>query len=297
MGKTKRIFNNMNIRINKLCLYIFLKLNLVTSLDPSGYGINQEQLAQANSGYKAAYAKAKQMREIHFANKAASGDIGPTEEIMQETYQERYTIHVEPRTQSCFFIEDLQVDYVLSLQYTVLSTKSGNQMDISFQLKDATGKMVVFQVRKKKDGVLNHTLTTAGDYEVCFINRYSLMESKKIMWELDIVGDEQDMETNNENNIQLAVNQTLEEYTEQARIIRVGIVRIRTKVSKARSQQWWLASKTPKDTERLVSIIQMIDTWSVAYSVAIVLVGLIQTRMVRSLFNVRPPTSNMKMRT
>ena len=170
-------------------------------------------------------------------------------------------------------------------------------MDISFQLKDATGKMVVFQVRKKKDGVLNHTVTTAGDYEVCFINRYSLMESKKIMWELDIVGDEQDMETNNENNIQLEVNQTLEEYTEQARIIRVGIVRIRTKVSKARSQQWWLASKTPKDTERLVSIIQMIDTWSVAYSVAIVLVGLIQTRMVRSLFNVRPPTSNMKMRT
>ena len=77
----------MNIRINQLCLYIVLRLNLVASLDPSGYGINQEQLAQANSGYKAAYAKAKQMREIHFANKAASGDIGPTEEIMQETYQ------------------------------------------------------------------------------------------------------------------------------------------------------------------------------------------------------------------
>ena len=37
---------------------------------------------------------------------------------------------MEPRTQSCFFIEDLQVDYVLSLQYTVLSTKSGNQRDI-----------------------------------------------------------------------------------------------------------------------------------------------------------------------
>ena len=211
-------------------------------------------------------------------------------------FKERYTIHVEPRSQSCFFIEDLQVDYVLSLQYTVLSTKSGNQMDISFQLKDASGKMVVFQVRKKKDSVLNHTVTAAGDYEVCFINRYSLMESKKIMWELDIVGDEQDMEMNNEN-IQLAVNQTLEEYTEQARVIRVGIVRIRTKVSKARSQQWWLASKTPKDTERLVSIIQMIDTWSVAYSVMIIIVGLIQTRMVRGLFNIRPPTSNMKMRT
>ena len=79
----------MNLKLNPLHIYIVFHslLNFVTSLDPSGYGINQEQLAQANSGYKVAYARAKEMREMQFANKAASGNIGPTEEIMQETYQ------------------------------------------------------------------------------------------------------------------------------------------------------------------------------------------------------------------
>ena len=98
-------------------------------------------------------------------------------------------------------------------------------------------------------------------------------------------------------NIQLAANQTLEQYVEQARLLRVAIVRVRTKVSKARSQQWILSSKTPKDTERLVSIIQMIDTWSVAYSVMVVIVAVTQTVIVRRLFNIKPPQSNMKMRT
>ena len=76
-------------KLNKFYLYLTFHslLNLVTSLDPSGYGINQDQLAQANTGYKAAYARAKEMREMQFANKAASGNIGPTEEILQETYQ------------------------------------------------------------------------------------------------------------------------------------------------------------------------------------------------------------------
>ena len=202
---------------------------------------------------------------------------------------------MEPRSQSCFFIEDLQVDYVLSLHYAVISTKSGNQMDISFQMKDATGKMVIFHVRKKEEAVSNHTVTQAGDYEICFINRYSLMESKKIVWELDILGDEQVVGT--QDNEQLSLNQTLEEYGEQARLLRVGIVRIRTRVSKARSQQWWLGSKVPKDTERLLSIISMIDTWSIAYSVLVIIVGIVQTMVVRKMFNIKPPTSNMKMRT
>ena len=210
-------------------------------------------------------------------------------------FQERYTITVEPRSQACFFIEDLEVDYSLSLRYSVTSTKSGNQMDISFQLKDAAGKIVVFHVRKKENSVTNHTVTQAGDYELCFINRYSLMESKKIVWELDILGDEQQLGSSDTTD--LMVNQTMEEYAEQARVMRVGIVRIRTKVSKARSQQWWLSSKVPKDTERLVPIISMIDTWSLAYSGLIIVVGVIQTMMVRKMFNIKPPTSNMKMRT
>ena len=62
---------------------------------------------------------------------------------------------------------------------------------------------------------MNHTVTSNGDYELCFNNRYSVMESKKVMWELDVVGDEEKIETKDE--VVLAVNQTLEAYNEEAR--------------------------------------------------------------------------------
>jgi len=275
---------------------IFLTIvNHVNSLNPGSYGTGA-QGADARAGYKAAYARAREMREQQIAQKVAQGDQGVTEAILQQTYQERYTINVEPRSQSCFFIEDLQVGYGLSVHYTVLSTKNGNPLDISFQLKDSNHKMLFFQVRKKEDFVSNHTVNTAGDYEMCFNNRYSVMESKKIMWEIDIIGDEERIDTN-KDDIQLAVNQTIEEYEEQAKMMRVGIVKVRTKVSKARSQQWWLSSKTPKDTERLISINQMIDFWSIAYSIMVVIVGVLQTVVVRRLFNIKPPSTNMKMRT
>ena len=62
---------------------------------------------------------------------------------------------------------------------------------------------------------MNHTVTSNGDYELCFNNKYSAITSKKVMWELDVVGDEEKMNTNDE--IVLAVNQTLEAYNEEAR--------------------------------------------------------------------------------
>ena len=70
----------------------------------------------------------------------------------------------------------------------------------------------------------NHTVTVGGDYEMCFINRYSLLESKKVMWELDVTGEEEELETN--DSPRLSINQTLEEYTQQARELRIGIVKV-----------------------------------------------------------------------
>ena len=86
-------------------------------------------------------------------------------------------------------------------------------------------KMIVLSpLGQMEEHLTNHTVTVGGDYEMCFINRYSLMESKKIMWEVDVTGEEEDMETN--DSPQLSVNQTLEEYTQQARELRIAIVKV-----------------------------------------------------------------------
>ena len=54
--------------------------------------------------------------------------------------------------------------------------------------------------------------------------------------------------------------------------------------------------QTPKDTERLESIVSMIDTWSMAYSCLVVVVGCIQVVVLKRFFEVTPTTTKMNMR-
>ena len=57
----------------------------------------------------------------------------------------------------------------------------------------------------------------AGDYEVCFNNRHAMVDSKKLVWEFDILGDEDVVQSQEE--VVLAVNQTMEEYLFQADLV------------------------------------------------------------------------------
>ena len=52
--------------------------HLTLCLEPQSYG------SQASSGYKAAYAKAREMREMRFA---ANGENGPKEAALEQTFQ------------------------------------------------------------------------------------------------------------------------------------------------------------------------------------------------------------------
>ena len=64
------------------CVCLELSL-LVNSLEGGSYGLGPD-LSQASSSYKAAYAKARALREQQFRNKT---EEGPAEQIFQETYQ------------------------------------------------------------------------------------------------------------------------------------------------------------------------------------------------------------------
>ena len=53
----------------------------------------------------------------------------------------------------------------------------------------------------------------------------------------------------------------------------------------------------PKDTERLESIISMIDKWSMAHSTLLVVVAFVQVYFLKSFFKETPTTVKLKMRT
>ena len=51
--------------------------------------------------------------------------------------------------------------------------KSGRKLDISFKLKSPDGRIANFQGRKTEGSLLAYESKFAGDYEMCFNNRYS----------------------------------------------------------------------------------------------------------------------------
>jgi len=124
-------------------------------------------------------------------------------------FQERHKMIIHPKTESCFFLADMQAGYMINLRYLVMSSKNGQQQDITMRLRDNTKRMITYQGRKTH-GTYNHTVVGEGDYEICFNNRHSMLDTKTLVWEFDILGDEDVVQS--PDQVVLAINQTMEDY-------------------------------------------------------------------------------------
>lgn len=162
------------------------------------------------------------------------------------------------------------------------------------RLKDPKNKMVTFQARKREGHFTNYEILVEGDYELCFNNKYSMYENKKMMWEVDIEGDENENVNEILNN---AINSTMEEFNEESKEVQSAITKVRYAIARSRHQQYWIKSKNLKDSERMETLKGMVDTWSMLCSSFVCIVMIVQVFTLRSFFNVKPPTSQLKMRT
>ena len=61
-------------------------------------------------------------------------------------FQERHKMIIHPKTESCFFLADMQEGYIINLRYLVMSSKNGKQQDITMRLRDNTKRMITYQV-------------------------------------------------------------------------------------------------------------------------------------------------------
>ena len=84
-----------------------------------------------------------------------------------------------------------------------------------------------------------------------------MLDSKKLVWDFDILGDEDIVQSSEE--VVLAVNQTLEEYMFQAGLVsnltsemiakqvlfqvRKSVMKVRSNVARSKHSQWWLGMK------------------------------------------------------
>ena len=64
--------------------------------------------------------------------------------------------------------------------------RAGQQLDISVKIRSPAGKLVQYINRKVEDQLLKYSAMEDGDYEICFNNRYSMMEVKKVFWQFEV---------------------------------------------------------------------------------------------------------------
>ena len=49
-----------------------------------------------------------------------------------------------------------------------------------------SGKLVHYMNRRVEDSLLGYNTNEDGDYEICFNNRFSMLESKRVFWQFEV---------------------------------------------------------------------------------------------------------------
>ena len=99
------------------------------------------------------------------------------------------------------------------------SDRAGRQLDISVKIKSPTGKLIQYFNRKVEDQWLGYVSREEGDYEICFNNRFSMLESKRVFWQFEVEG-----QFDEEAFKKKIVNATIEYAKEQAKEVE-GVMR------------------------------------------------------------------------
>merc|ERR1711962_567893 len=186
------------------------------------------------------------------------------------TIQSQYTVLIPSRDESCFFLEEVDKDWVINIWYVVVTVgKGGSQHDITVRVNSPENKLVEVQGRRQAGHIRDLRTTVSGNYQICFNNQYSVVEGKLVRWGVEMEVEEVD----------------------------VSLKKVKMALVKTRSMGWIAGSQLTKDLARMKSISSLIDWWSGTHLLIVVIVGFLQILAVRRLFAEKSKTRNLKLST
>lgn len=107
----------------------------------------------------------------------------------QDSYQRSYVINVANKAEDCYFIPEIRKSQVFNFHFVVVNAgRAGQQLDISTKIRSPSGKLVQYINRRVEDQLIGYRVQEEGDYEICFNNRYSMLETKRIFWQFEVEG-------------------------------------------------------------------------------------------------------------
>ena len=194
------------------------------------------------------------------------------------------TVEVEPGREECYY-QFLDLGESLTLDYQVLDT-SGEiaNLDIDFNLSLPSGEPIVVQYRREAG---RHSFPggnyKVGDYKICFNNKFSVLSSKLVLFEVIVEKEEEKVE---ERRGRTGLGE-LWEYQETAEELDTILFTIRKLVVAASGVQTRMLVQHGKDRMLADRKIRRVNNMSFVMVSLIVLGGLLQVFMIRRLFEVK----------
>ena len=192
------------------------------------------------------------------------------------------TVEVEPGREECYY-QFLDLGESLTLDYQVLDT-SGEiaSLDIDFNLSLPSGEPIVVQYRRESG---HHSFPggnyKVGDYKICFNNKFSVLSSKLVMFEVTV-----DKEEGEDRGGRTGLG-VWQDYQETADELDSILYTIRKLVLAASVDQTTMLVLHKKDRMLADRKIRRVNNMSFVIVSLIIIGGLLQVFMIKRLFEVK----------
>jgi len=189
------------------------------------------------------------------------------------------TFPIEAQKEECFY-EHAIVGQLMEVDYQIIDGGSDGLFAVDFSITGPDGKKLVMETDKSEN---NHQLAIEadGDYKICFDNRKSRSGSKLIFFELILDNDgDQDLDYDD-----LAPDDDYDTIDEMKSSLKL----IKERITKSRHLQEQIRAHEFKDRSIAERNFERINFWSLVQAIVMIVAGLCQVLMIRSIFDEKSP--------
>ncbi|VIO87933.1 Uncharacterized protein BM_BM4919 [Brugia malayi] len=191
-----------------------------------------------------------------------------------------YTIEVDAGKHNCFFQTVNNTHHkFMEIDYQVVD---GGDLNINFVM--LFGAKILLQETKKVEGSHKFSMEESGDYQLCFDNSFSYQTRKVLFFELFLLDENGSFD---ETNMVEEFGPVRQEYSGlgfEMQKFQKASNNIKNLLNKIEYHQSLLRAYEARDRAIMNANFDRVTLWSVVNSIILVIVGLLQVYMIRSLF-------------
>ncbi|KAL4225142.1 Transmembrane emp24 domain-containing protein 1 [Mactra antiquata] len=205
-------------------------------------------------------------------------------------FEQDLTVEVAAGKMECFF-QPVKKPGGVEVEYQVID---GGDLDINFFIQAPDGRVLISEHRKT-DNFHKINIPTVGDMKVCLDNTFSHFATKLVFFEL-ISDEEDDDDVDNESwdgaaeELQELVDMTLDDF-------KTMLDTMGQNLDKSRNLQTVLKMYEARDRNVVEMNFDRVNLFSGLQLAIMLIVGLVQVFMIRSLFEEKKSISGHKLKT